>query len=144
MYVTDDKGNLYLAIQGVNQSQNANARNLQNQINEVRYDADMIKQQLQIEMQQQMVHTLQMDAQRRMMEGQLILNGMAEVRSALERHTVGDNDQGGSLEGSRPPLKQLFDEINAGKLQQDYLSLCNQYVSFVKSLEAERIPKEKP
>lgn len=143
MYATDENGNMYIAMPQFGPPPSQKARNLQAQTDDVRYDPDMIKQQLHIEMQQQMVRTLQMDAQRRMMEGQLLLNGMQEIRTALERYSIAEDDSGG-MSDSRPPLKQLFDEINSGMLQQDYLALCKQYVSFAKTLEQERIAKENP
>lgn len=66
-------------------------------------------------------------SQARLNESRLLLNGMEEIRSALNMAKVGEGD-GGATE--RPPLKPAFDDVNLGLLQQRYLFMVDQYISY--------------
>lgn len=138
MYEQDQNGNFVIRIGQPTSMPPPQQQRLQQQIDEVRYDKDIIKRQMEEELEQKKVQTRQMEAICRIQESQLLLNGMNEIRSALVMHTVGEGDVGSTVGESRPPLKQVFDDEHAAILQKNYVSLSRQFVSFTEHIEQER------
>lgn len=53
-------------------------------------------------------------------ESKLILDGLQEIRSALENYSVGKDDTGNT---GRPPIESAFFEAERGMLQTRYLKM---------------------
>lgn len=143
MYEQDQNGNYIIRVFQPNTQAPPQQQKLQQQIDEVRYDKDIIKRQMEEELEQKKVQTRQMEAICRIQESQLLLNGMNEIRTALEKFTIGDGDEGSTGVESRPPLKQVFDQEHAAALQKNYISLSRQFVSFTEHIEQERFGDDK-
>lgn len=71
-------------------------------------------------------------ANTRLLEAQVFINGLQEIRTALNLPQVTKNDNG---LGERPPLEPLFDEIGVGQLQQRYLTLLDRYLHYTEVQE---------
>jgi len=70
-------------------------------------------------------------AQARNLETKVLLDGMNEIRNAIQMAEVGQDDTGST---DRPPLTPAFDEINRGKLQMCYLRMIESYVNYSENM----------
>jgi hypothetical protein len=70
-----------------------------------------------------------MRANTRANEVQVMLQGLREIRTALDQGsiTIAENDSGS---GERPPLEPAFDETNRLMLQRAYLRMVERYVNY--------------
>lgn len=84
-----------------------------------------------------------MHANCRPLEAGVILEGLYEIRAALniQSITVADGDSGS---GERPPLEPAFDELNRGRLQHSYLYLAERYCNYVDWMLVNQLDKDFP
>lgn len=61
-------------------------------------------------------------ANTRLLEEQIFLNGLGEIRTALNWPSVQDGDIGVS---ERPKLQPMFDEVDVGRLRQRYFEILD-------------------
>lgn len=66
-------------------------------------------------------------AQCRSMEEKILLDGMHEIRAAIQMAEIAGGDTGTS---ERPPLTPAFDDVNRGRLQACYLTLAERLVNY--------------
>lgn len=109
---------------------NPHAQQFNNEVERAKYDPKMIERMVEAQIATNEAQVAQHEAIARMQHGQYLLDGMREIKDALAGVTVADGDQGGTLEGSRPPLKQIFTEAYGERLQLDYLELSKRYIDF--------------
>ena len=83
-------------------------------------DSETIK--MQIEAQTRNTHALA-----RINEGIILLNGLAEIRMALNIPSVAEDDTGN---GERPALRPMFEPEQIAILQKSYLSMSERYHRF--------------
>lgn len=137
-YKPNDDGSYTIVLGNPMHQTSPREANLNNQVEQVRYSKEMIEERMKIELMEAQVHVMQQEAIMRQMEAQLMLNGMKEFRSALEQCTVAEGDNGGISE-SRPPLKQILDEENAGIIQKNYVAMARRYVQFTEFVQVQRM-----
>lgn len=77
--------------------------------------------------EQVMANVRNIHAMARINESIILLNGMAEIRMALNIPSVADGDIGSS---ERVPLKPMFEQDQIAQLQAAYLSLSERYHKF--------------
>jgi hypothetical protein len=70
-------------------------------------------------------------AQARNMETKVLLDGMNEIRNAIQMAEVAEGDTGST---DRPPLTPAFDDINRGKLQMAYLRMVENYCNYSENM----------
>lgn len=78
-----------------------------------------------------MVRMRSMNAQCRVMELNVILDSLREIRTALCVAAIGEKDSGGT---ERPPLEKAFDEVNCIKLQEAYLYLTERMANYTDAM----------
>lgn len=66
-------------------------------------------------------------SQARTLETKVLLDGMGEIRSALQQPVINSGDTGST---ERPPLTPAFSEDNRDKLQNAYLMMVERYVNY--------------
>lgn len=72
---------------------------------------------------------VQKNANTRLLETELFLRGMQEIRMALNWGSVQEGDAGVT---ERTPAQPMFDEINRGRLQQRYFILFDRFLAYTK------------
>lgn len=77
--------------------------------------------------EQMAAQTRNINAMARYNESVILLNGMGEIRAALNIPSITDGDTGVS---ERPPLKPMFEPEQVTKLQNAYLALSERYHKF--------------
>lgn len=82
---------------------------------------------IEVHIAQIAAQTRQIDAIARINESFIILNGMAEIRMALNIPSVAENDSGTS---ERAPLKPMFEPEQVTRLQEAYMRLSERYYKF--------------
>jgi hypothetical protein len=70
-------------------------------------------------------------SQARGMETKVLLDGLSEIRSAIQMAEVAEGDKGST---DRPPLTPAFDDINRGKLQMAYLRMTENYINYCENM----------
>jgi len=77
-------------------------------------------------------------AEARLKESHLWLNGLAEIRCALNMPSVSDN---GSPLGERQPLEKMFDEAQVMQLRDRYLAMLEGFIRYIDHQEEQLIQK---
>ncbi len=90
------------------------------QNNSVQVDREMFVAQVE-------ARTRSINAQARIQETLILLNGMAEIRFALNIPSVAENDTGQS---ERAPLKPMFEPEQVAQLQHGYIRMMEKYFKF--------------
>lgn len=76
----------------------------------------------------------------RLLEAQIFLNGLGEIRTALNWPAVSEGDAGLS---ERPRLQPMFDETDVGRLRQRYFQVLDLYQAYLAAQAAVLMPAPK-
>lgn len=77
----------------------------------------------------------------RLLEAQVFLNGLGEIRTALNWPAVSEGDAGLS---ERPKLQPMFDEVDVGRLRQRYFEILDLLQAYLAAHAAVLTPAPKP
>lgn len=76
----------------------------------------------------------------RLLEAQVFLNGLNEIRTALNWPAISEGDAGLS---ERPKLQPMFDETDVGRLRQRYFQVLDLYQAYLAAQAGVLTPKPK-